>query len=112
LTLFANGACGNLNHLNVDWPAHQQGTNEANRLGAILAASVFKAYMDLKPVANTTLRVRSEVLQLPLPAITDRDIAEAKQVMERMHQATFAELVKAFKVLDVAGRAGKPWEVE
>ena len=38
LTLFANGACGNLNHVNVRWADPQHGTNEANRLGAILAA--------------------------------------------------------------------------
>jgi len=112
VTLFANGACGNLNHLNVNWSARQQGTNEANRLGAILAASVFKAYMDLKPVSDTTLRVRSELVALPLPRITDDDVAEAKAVLKRMKTANFMELVKTFKVLDVAGRAGKPWEVE
>jgi hypothetical protein len=112
LTIFANGACGNLNHINVNWPERQQGTNEANRLGTILAASVCKAYMDLKPVADTTLRVRSQVIQLPLAPVTGADLAEAKEIQKRLRQAKFMEQVKAFKVLDVAGRAGKPWEVE
>ena len=112
LTIFANGTCGNLNHLNVHWAAPQQGTNEANRLGTILAAAVMKAYMALKPAADTTLRVRSELLQLPLAKISDSDIAEAQAVVKRMSQAKFMELVKAFKVLDVAAREGKPLEVE
>ncbi len=112
LTLFANGACGNINHLNPTWPARQQGTNEANRLGTILAAAVFRTYMDLKPVADTTLRARSERLQLSPAKITDADVADANEVVKPMKQAKFLELVKAFKVLDVAARAGKPWEVE
>ncbi|HKS38540.1 MAG TPA: hypothetical protein VJW76_15205 [Verrucomicrobiae bacterium] len=112
LTLFANGACGNLNHVNVNWAGRQQGTNEANRLGTILAGAVMKAYMDLKPVSNTTLRVRSERVQLPLAKITDADVTEARAVVKRMAQAKFMELVKAFQVLDVAAREGKPLEVE
>jgi hypothetical protein len=112
LTLFANGTCGNLNHLNVNWAGRQQGTNEANRLGTILAGAVMKAYMDLKPVSNSTLRVRSELVQLPLAKITDADVAEAQAIVKRMAEAKFMELVKAFKVLDVAARQGKPLEVE
>jgi len=112
LTLFANGTCGNLNHVNVNWAGRQQGTNEANRLGTILAGAVMKAYMDLKPVSNSTVRVRSELVQLPLAKITDADVMEAQSVVKRMAEAKFMELVKAFKVLDVAARQGKPIEVE
>jgi len=112
LTLFANGTCGNLNHVNVNWAAPQNGTNEANRLGTILAGAVMKACMDLKPAADTALRVRSELLQLPLAKITDAEVAEAEALVKRMAQAKFMELVKAFKVLDVAARQGKPLEVE
>jgi hypothetical protein len=112
LTLFANGACGNLNHLNVNWAARQQGTNEATRIGTILAAAVFKACMELKPVSDTALRVRREVVQLPLAKISEADVAEAMEVVKRMKTSKFMELVQAFKVLDVAGRAGRPWEVE
>jgi hypothetical protein len=112
LTLFANGTCGNLNHLNVNWALRQQGTNEANRLGSILAAAVFKAYMDLKPVSNTRLRLRSEVLQLPLAKVTDDEVREAREIVKRGSQAKFLEQVQAYKALDVAGRQAKPLEVE
>ena len=112
LTIFANGACGDLNHLNVAWPARQQGPGEANRLGTILAAAVFKAFMDLKPVADTTLRVRSEIVHLPPAPIGEGDLAGAREVVKRPREAKFLELVKAFQVIDVAAHAGNPIEVE
>ncbi len=112
MTIFANGACGNLNHVNVNWAGAQTSPAEANRLGTILAASVLKAYMDLKPVADTTLRVRSEVLQLPLAPFSQEDVQEAKATLEKKDKARFMEQVKAYKVLDVQKREGKPLEVE
>jgi hypothetical protein len=112
LTIFANGACGNLNHVNVNWAAPQTSPAEANRLGTILAGSVLKAYMGLKPVTDTTLRVRSQVLQLPLAKITPEDVQEAKAIVEKKDKAKFMEQVKAYKVLDVEKRSGTPLEVE
>jgi hypothetical protein len=52
------------------------------------------------------------VLPLPLAKIADADVAEANDVLKRIKTAGFMEQVKAFKVLDVAGRADKPWEVD
>jgi len=112
MTIFANGACGNLNHVNVNWAGAQTSPAEANRLGTILAAAVLKAYMDLKPIADTTLRVQSEVLQLPLAPFSQEDVQEAKATIEKKDKAKFMEQVKAYKVLDVQKREGKPLEVE
>jgi len=112
MTIFANGACGNLNHLNVNRSGPQTSPAEATRLGTILAAAVLKAYTDLKPVGETTLRVRSEVLQLPLAPFSPEDVQEAKATIEKKDKAKFMEQVKAYKVLDVQKREGKPLEVE
>ena len=112
MTLFANGTCGNINHFNVAWAGPQTSPAEATRLGTILAADVLKAYMDLKPVADTTLRVRSEVLQLPPAPFSQEDVQEAKATIEKKDKAKFMEQVKAYKVLDVQKREGKPLEVE
>ncbi len=112
LTIFANGACGNINHVNVHWAAPQSSTNEANRLGIILASDVLDAYTKLKPVADTTLRVRSETLQIPLAKITDEDVTRARATAKLGGKAKFLERVEAYKVLDVAQQNGKPWEVE
>ena len=112
MTIFANGACGNLNHINVQWSDRQHGPEEAIRLGTILAGNVLKIYMDLKPAAAGPLAARSELVSLPLPPVTEQEIAEAREVVKRGAQAAFFEQVKAYKVLDVAARNGQPWEAE
>lgn len=113
LTIFANGACGNLNHVNPRWADSQKGTNEANRLGTILAAAVFKAYTQLQRVTTTTLRAQSEVIDLPLPKITPDEIKEARDTASRKDPKTkFLDLVKTFKILDVEAQQGKPRQVE
>ncbi|HOX02072.1 MAG TPA: hypothetical protein P5555_08960 [Candidatus Paceibacterota bacterium] len=112
VTLFANGTCGNINHTNVRWPERQSGTNEANRLGAILAAAVFKAYMDLEPAADCTLRARHEILALPLAPIRQEDVTAAREIISRTPSAPFLDRVRAYKTLDVQRRNGQPIEAE
>lgn len=114
LTLFANGACGNINHRNINWNDPQKGVAEARRIGTALAGAVFKAWSALKPVNQGALKVRSEIVKLPLPAVTEAEIAKANEVAAHLSdpKTTFMEKVKAFQVLDVAARRRKPLEVE
>jgi hypothetical protein len=114
LTIFANGACGNINHLDNRWSAQRSGPAEAKRLGTILAAAVLKTYPQLKPVAAGPLRARSQLVELPLPRVTPEDLAAAREVQKRVsdRKTTFMEKVQAYKVLDVAAREGKPLEAE
>ncbi len=114
LTLFANGACGNINHRNIHWNDPQKGAAETRRIGTVLSGAVFKAWYSLKPVNAGALRIRSEIVKLPLPKVTGEDRAKAKEVVVRLNdpKTTFLEKVKAFQVLDVAARKGQPFEVE
>lgn len=116
LTLFANGTCGNINHIDVRWGGAQSGPNEAARLGLILAAAALKAYPRLQPVStNGPLRVRSEIVQLPLPPYTSEELTAARLDVRTAKDSTregFMKLVRAHRVLDVAAREGKPQEVE
>jgi neutral ceramidase len=115
VTLFANGCCGNINHIDVNWPERQQGHAEAARIGTILAASVLRSYSRLKPVTVGPLQVRTEMVKLPLPAVTPDGVAKAREASARFgtkEQPPFLETVNAFKVLDVAAREGKPLDVE
>src|SRR5262249_39974018 len=116
LTLFANGTCGNINHVDVHWAAPQSSPQEATRLGAVLAAAVFKAYPRLQILTNAgTLCVRSEILKLPLPPFTPAQLdaarADAQTGNDRTRSA-FMNLVRAHRVLDTAARAGRPQELE
>lgn len=114
VTLLANGCCGNINHRDIQWLDGQKGPREAHRIGTLLAGSVLRASRDLKPVATDSLRVRSEMVKLPLAKITDADITAAKETVKAVKdpKTKFMDKVKAFQVLDVAARDGKPLEVE
>lgn len=112
LTIFANGTCGNLNHINVKWGKPQRGVEEAFRLATIMAGAVFKATMDLKPTRETTLRVRSQMLQLPPFPTTGQDVEQALEVIKRGAKAPTQEQAQAYKIIDAAERKGQPWEAE
>lgn len=115
ITLFANGTCGNINHIDVTWPAAQHGQDEAHRIGTILAAEVFQTYKKLQPLKADALRIRSQIVKLPLPPVTADQIKQAQATVERYGMKDnrgFMEKVQAYKVLDVAERQGKPYEVE
>ncbi len=114
LTVFANGCCGNLNHRDVAWADPQHGPAEAKRIGTVLAGVVCETYPRLRPVSAGPLRVRSEVVRLPLAPVTEADVAHAREVVipGRAAKVSFLEQVKAYRVLDVAAREGRPWEVE
>jgi hypothetical protein len=116
LTLFANGTCGNLNHLDFTWGAPQSSAAEANRLGVILAAAVFKAYPALEPLPDDLrLRVSVEKVLLPLPEVTAAEVVQARvdaRTARDNSREGFMKLVRAHRVLDVAARDGRPEEVE
>jgi neutral ceramidase len=115
VTLFANGSCGNINHTDVNWARQQSTRAEAERIGTILAASVFLAEKQLREVKPAPIRVRSEIVKLPLAPITPEEIEQARitaRTGNDKSRENFMKLVKAFQVLDVAARAGKPLEVE
>jgi hypothetical protein len=115
LTLFANGACGNINHVDVHWAESQKGPSEAHRIGTVLAAAVFQACKQLQPVKPGPLRVRSELVALPLPEVKPDEVEQARLAVARSNpkdNSGFMEKVRAYKVLDVAARQGKPQEVE
>ena len=115
VTLFANGTCGNINHVDVQWANPQKGHTEALRLGTVLAGHVFQAYTRLQPVNASALRMRSEIVKLALPDLKTGEIEAAREMAARIgtkNPPKFLEQVNAFKVLDVAAREGKPQEVE
>lgn len=117
VTLFSIGTAGDINHVNVESTAPQKGHGEAARIGTRLGAEVLRTFEKLVPVADGPLRVTSEMVELPLPAITPEDVAAAKAVVAELEKGTkpapkFLDQVQAFKVLDVERRAGKPLLVE
>jgi hypothetical protein len=114
-TLVGNGACGNINNYDFFWAWPNKGPGEQNRIGAILGASVFQAYKNLRPLDEGPIRARTETAELALPEITDEQVEAARKavaVTRDDHGANFMTLVRSYRVLDVARREGNPHRVE
>jgi hypothetical protein len=116
LTLFGNSTCGNINHIDIEWKEQVSSPQEANRLGTILAASVFKAYPRLQRLTNSlTLTCKTEMVSLPIAPFTPEELEQARKDAATAKDNTrdgFMRLVRAHRILDNAARQGKPYEVE
>jgi neutral ceramidase len=115
LTLATLGACGNLNHLDFSWRWPQSTPIEQHRIATILGASVFQAYKNLQPVSPGPLRAKSAIVELALPEVTSEQVEEAKSTLAAIkddRNANFMKQVRSYRVLDVAGREGRPHRVE
>src|SRR5262249_32790931 len=115
ITVFSAGCCGDVNHINVHWREPQRGFSNAARMGTILAAEVLRSWPRLKLADADALRVKSTMVSLALPDISDADVEKARKVVARMpgpksERPSFMEMVEAFKTLDVAARNGRPQE--
>ncbi len=117
VTLFTAGCCGDVNHIDVQWKEAQSGFANPARMGVILAGEVLRAWPRLTSIDASPLRIKSELVSLPLAKLNDGDVEKAQAAVTRIagdasKRPPFMELVQAFKVLDVAERNGKPHEVE
>ena len=114
VTVFSIGCAGDINHVDVSSAERQQGRGEAARIGTLLAGEVIKTYAKLRPVETAAPRARRDVLSLPLAPIKPEDLEPARKTAVRFGKDAppFLERVKAYKVLDVYARQGKPLEAE
>lgn len=115
LTMFTIGTAGNINHVDVKNRDPQKGPGEAARIGTVLAGEVLKTYTRLKPVNAEAVRVRREIVDLPVPKIEPGADARARAVAGKFgkpDQPPFLEMVNALKVLDVADLDGRPLKAE
>lgn len=115
LTLVANGACGNINHIDTSWRGAQQGPGEAHRIGVMLGAAVFQAGKALTPITTGALRARSERVEFDLPQLAPGEAEEARQTVAAVKDdrgGNFMKLVRAYRAIAVAERQGKPHRLE
>jgi hypothetical protein len=117
LTVFAIGTAGNINHIDVKSAEPQGSTQEAARIGTILAAEVLKTYPRLTKVTGP-LQIRREIVQLPVQQFSQDDIEKSRETVTRAlkqdpESFPFLDLVRAFKILMVAAEyQGKPINAE
>jgi hypothetical protein len=114
-SLFTIGAAGNVNHLDVTRKGPQSGFDEAARIGAVLAGDALKVIQAAPLTPVPQIRVTDRVLQFPVPQYTQAELDWAQRTQasfDTPHAAPFLDLVKAARILELAGRHGKPIEAE
>jgi neutral ceramidase len=115
ITLFGQGCCGNINHINVNSEKPQFGHVEAQRIGTVLAGEVVKTYTRLEPLVVDKISTRDEIVKLPLAEILATELPKAREIAARFGQpeaAPFMEMVNAYKVIGVFERKGRPLDAE
>lgn len=115
VTAFSQGCSGNINHINVKTNTPQSGHYEAERLGTVLAGEVIKTYTRLSLLEIKTISVKSEIVPLPLDDISKDELPWAREIVVKFGKpdaAPFLDFVKAFKMLEIEGRNGKPIDAE
>ena len=115
LTIFTLGAAGNINHWDVRRPGPQRGNDESRRLGEMLAGDVIKAYTHLEPVSSESMQTGSARVSLPVPAVTEKELAAAKEIVAQPPAPGVdftLDRVRAEKIVAVAERRGKPVSAE
>lgn len=86
-TLFFNGCCANVNHINCADPASpRRGYPTAQRAGYVLAAAVAQAMRSRAPVEGDAIKVSRELVELERFKISESLHGEAKRFLETGQQ--------------------------
>lgn len=87
---YANGACGNINHVNVKGPgaapAKQKGQEHSRWMGTILAGETLKVCTETPVSDDVRLAAASETLSIPIRTVTPEQLAEARALLERLER--------------------------
>jgi len=104
VTVFTNGTSGNINHIDVIRQDQLEGYKESIRIGTILAANVMKVFSSLHPIEISSLQVRTEAVELPVPVVQPNEYEWAKNVMKqygRSKSLPFIDVVRAWRIIDL-----------
>lgn len=117
VSVFGNGTCGDINHVDVAKEQPQKGQEMAKHLGTTLGKKVLASLEQARPVANPALTVKRSFVQAPQQQYDADQVAAAKAAMFLVGQRKlpFLEEVQACKVVECHLRGGTgllPLEVQ
>jgi neutral ceramidase len=98
ISIFANGCCGDINHID---PSRRE-RNRTDFIGRSLAATIQPALASLPRVDKPVLRVRHATVHLPLQEISVADVRQAEQTLNAFanhRDVEFFEHVAAYKAV-------------
>ena len=112
---FANGACGNINHINVFASRRQGGYDHARITGRMLAGEVLKMEGRAQPLEAQELWGRSKVLELPRRPYSEGELAELRAMLanDKIADRAYPKVrARTHLAQHEAGRAVAPVEVQ
>jgi len=107
VSLFGNGCCGDINHVDPVAPT----PNKTEFIGQSLGSTVCQALPTLARVEQPTLRYRTGVVALPLQEVTADDVARSIPLVTDAiagKEVEFYSLVTAYKTLVIDQLRHKP----
>ncbi len=116
VSVFGQGTCGDINHVDVSHKRPQKGQVEAERIGSELGQTVLAAIPGLESVDTPSLAVRSVMVDVPLRPCTSEEVARARTDIARVGdgKVPFLERVATYRIMAQQLREGKtvPLEVQ
>jgi neutral ceramidase len=106
--LYTNGACGDINHVDVRSPYRRKGHEHSRWMGETLAGDVCEALKDMTPLSNENVAAASKTIQLPMREDADKEIGKAEVQAIRVGDVAFASAPAEYFVelqLDIKKRS-------
>jgi hypothetical protein len=100
VSIFGTGCCGDINHVDPSTADR----NNAEFIGNSIGHSIAEQIGQLKPLENTRLVVKSQVVPLPLEEVTPEEVERAVQLVDlanRGGKLEFLDHVSSYKKLVV-----------
>jgi hypothetical protein len=82
-SLFFNGCCGDVNHLDYRDPLQGRGYQMTQRVGYMLAVAAIEAGRTAVPLNATPVRVTRQAVSLPRLSICDEQVRWSREVLAR-----------------------------
>ena len=98
VSVFGNGACGDINH--CDPVAKER--NKTDFIGNSLAETIIAALPKLEDVEKPALQVRTTTVKVPLQQVSEEDLEQAKQLIPAAREGQkvdFFQQVRAYKAV-------------
>ena len=108
-TLFANGACGDINHIDRENPDQAKGHELAQRIGAAVGSMADAMCTSLKYHEIARIRLARKEMELPVHEISESELAAAHQVLG--HRPTGEKRREQYYAEDVVTLAEWPRQV-
>jgi neutral ceramidase len=112
---FANGPCGNINHIDVFAGKRQGGYSHARMMGMMLAGEVLKLERGVEPLSVAALSGQSRTLELQRRPYSDEELAEFRRLLadDRIADRSYPKVrARTHLARHEQGQASEPTEVQ